>query len=72
MDSTLRRRFIRVNPAEDDGPETACVLFAVLPPKNGNSTGAKAQSAPHHSSSLLFLGVMGMGGGLGEDGIPLF
>jgi hypothetical protein len=29
-----------------DGPQKgACVLFAVLPPKNGDSTGAKAFSA---------------------------
>jgi hypothetical protein len=26
-------------------PNSACVLFAVLPPKNSNSTGAKALSA---------------------------
>jgi hypothetical protein len=63
MISSVRRRFVSVNPAEDYGPETACVLFAVLPPKNGNLTSAKAQSAPHNQSWLLFWGVMGMGVG---------
>jgi hypothetical protein len=54
-DLSVRRRFTCVNASHRDGlvnlgqptnpPNSACVLFAVLPPKNSNSTGAKALSA---------------------------
>jgi hypothetical protein len=46
VEASMRRRFINVNPAEDDGPQkSAYVLFAVLPPKNSDSIGAEAFSA---------------------------
>jgi hypothetical protein len=53
-DLSVRRRFTCVNASHRDGlvnlgqptnpQNSACVLFAVLPPKNSNSTGAKVFS----------------------------